>query len=391
MEGKEKKRLILAQLIFLTAFPALATDMYLPALPTLAENLTAPVAVVNLTLALFFVFFGASMIIWGTLSDKYGRRPMLLVGTAIYVLASLLCAFAGDVYQLIVFRIIQAIGSGAAVTVSMACMKDIFQDKERERALAISNILFALAPVIAPVIGALILKVATWRSIFHILMGFGVVGFVNCLFMDESAPMTEGKSLIKTLGNLGKVLKNPGFFYPLLLFSSLSFPMMLFLGSSSSIYIIGFGLSEQKYSLFFSANAVFMALGPVLFLVLSRHISSFKILKYGFIIVFLGGCFMVLLGNRNPFFFAASVLPALIATQMLRPPSVNILFEQGRDDAGAASSLMSFTGLFFGGMMAFFISLDWNNRILVYGIVNIAVGLLCSAFWPRVWKKCSMG
>lgn len=101
MEGKGKKRLILAQLIFLTAFPALATDMYLPALPTMADNLSAPVAVVNLTLALFFAFFGASMIIWGTLSDKYGRRPMLLVGTAIYVLASLLCAFAGDVYQLI--------------------------------------------------------------------------------------------------------------------------------------------------------------------------------------------------------------------------------------------------------------------------------------------------
>ena len=110
----------------------------------------------------------------------------------------------------------------------------------------------------------------------------------------------------------------------------------------------------------------------------------------GQIYVFLGGCFMVLLGNRNPFFFAASVLPALIATQMLRPPSVNILLEQGRDDAGAASSLMSFTGLFFGGLMAFFISLDWNNRILVYGIINIAVGLLCSAFWPRVWKKCSV-
>ena len=330
------------------------------------------------------------MIIWGTLSDKYGRRPMLLVGTAIYVLASLLCAFAGDVYQLIVFRIIQAIGCGAAATVSMACMKDIFQGKERERALAISNILFALAPVIAPVIGALILKVATWRSIFHILMGFGVIGFISCVLMDESAPMTKGKSLMNTLGNLGKVLKNPGFSYPLLLFSVLSIPMMLFLGSSASIYIIGFGLSEQKYSLFFSANAVFMAFGPVFFLVLSRRISSFEILKYGFMILFLGGCFMVLLGNRNPFFFAASVLPALISTQMLRPPSANILLEQGKEDAGAASSLMNFTALLFGGLMAFFISLDWNNRILVYGIINIAVGLLCSAFWPKVWKKCCM-
>ena len=108
MEERLKKRWILAHLIFLAAFPSLATDMYLPSLPTMADHLAAPVSLVNLTLVFFFMFFGGSMIIWGTLSDKYGRKPTLLAGIGTFVATSILCSIAISIYQLILFRVLQA-------------------------------------------------------------------------------------------------------------------------------------------------------------------------------------------------------------------------------------------------------------------------------------------
>lgn len=390
MKEKIKKRWILIHLIFLGAFPALATDMYLPALPTMSDHLAAPVSLVNLTLVLFFMFFGGSMIIWGTLSDKYGRKPILLIGVGTYVIAGILCALAGNIYQLIIFRVFQAIGSGATLTVSMAMIKDLFEGKERERILAISNILFAIAPIIAPSIGAVILKIISWRGIFIILAGMGIIGFIGCLVMSESAKKTADMSLLKTIGNLPKVLKNPGFSYPLILFSFLSFPFMLFLASSSNIYIVVFGLGEQAYSLFFAFNALFTTLGPILFMVLRGRISNYKIFKSGFVIIVIGGLLMVLFGDKSPYFFAATVLPAIIASQMVRPPGANILLEQGKENAGAASSLMSFSALFLGSLGVFIISLDWSDRIFVSGLINMIIGIGCLSFWPIVWKRCKI-
>jgi DHA1 family bicyclomycin/chloramphenicol resistance-like MFS transporter len=390
MKEKSKKRWILIHLIFLGTFPALATDMYLPALPTMSDHLAAPVPLVNLTLVLFFMFFGGSMIIWGTLSDKYGRKPILLIGVVVYVVAGILCAIADNVYQLILFRIFQAIGSGATISVSMAVMKDLFEGRERERVLAFANILFSVAPIIAPSIGSLILRFISWRGIFIVLAGFGLIGFMGCLIMSESAQKATEKSLIKTLGNLTKVMQNPGFSYPLILFSFLTFPFMMFLASSSNIYIVVFGLDEQTYSLFFGFNALVSTLGPIIFMVLRGRFNNDEIYKLGFIMIIIGGLLMVLFGKESPLFFAATVLPAIIASQMIRPPSANILLEQGKENAGAASSLMSFGALFLGSLGILFISLDWSDRIFMYGLVNMIIGIGCLGFWPIVWKKCKI-
>jgi DHA1 family bicyclomycin/chloramphenicol resistance-like MFS transporter len=97
---------------------------------------------------------------------------------------------------------------------------------------------------------------------------------------------------------------------------------------------------------------------------------------------------MILFGKVNPFIFAGTVLPGMIASQMIRPPSANILLEQGKDDAGAASSLMSFCSMFLGSLGAFFISFDWSNRIFVFGLINLIIGSCSLIFWPKVWKRC---
>lgn len=382
------KKWILTYLIFLSAVPPLTTDMYLPALPSLVEQFQSTVGLVNLTLVLFFMFFSGSILLWGTLSDKYGRRTILIACSVVFTASGFLCAVSGNVYQLVVFRVFQAIGGGATLAVSMAIMKDVFEVEERARALALTNMFMVIAPVTSPIIGAMILKVMSWRGIFLVLGGAGCIAIAGALMMQETAEKTPDKSVIQTIGNLVRVLKNPGFAFPLPLFAVMSWPIFMFIGASADIYISRFGTSEQTYSLFFGANAAFSALGPVLYMVVSRYFGPSKIIKATFFLTLVSGLIIILFGNGGPFIFAGTLLPATIATSLLRPPSSNLLLEQVDKDAGAASSMMIFSFAFIGSLGMQFISLGWNNRVFMLGLLYALAGLSCLIFWPLAYGKC---
>ena len=364
----------------------MATDMYLPALPMMAQHLNAPIALVNLTLILFFIFFGASMLFWGTISDKYGRKATLLVGTGLFAVAGILCALAANVHQLIIFRVFQAIGSGATCSVAMAVIKDVFEGRQRAKALSMTSTLSALAPIVAPLIGGLILRFVNWRGIFWVLAGFGCVAFLNCLIMKDTAKNTGQKSLLGTLGNLFGCLRNPGFTKPLLVISFMSTPMLTYLVTASNIYIIGFGVSEQVFSYFFSANAFIAGFGPMIYLIASRHFSARGIIHFAFFMILVSGVLLMTIGSSNPYLFALSVLPGPLSIFMARPPGVDLLLEQAGEAAGAASSLINFFNLLCASVGMFIISLGWSDRILAFGLINALTGIGCLIIWPFIWK-----
>lgn len=164
-------------LALLSAFVPLSTDLYLPALPIMTSFFHMSEFEMNLTLILFFVFYSLATLVWGPLSDKYGRRPILLIGLTGYMIASILCAVSRNVNQLILFRILQAVGGGAASAVATAVVKDVYQGKKQESILAIVQSMVVISPAVAPVIGALLMKFTSWRGIFfaQAVLGFAVV------------------------------------------------------------------------------------------------------------------------------------------------------------------------------------------------------------------------
>ena len=388
MERMSGKRWLLLYLIFVSAVPPMTTDMYLPALPSIGEHFNSNVGTVNLTLVLFFVFFSASLLIWGTMSDKYGRRKILIICNLVYTVSSFLCAISDSIAQLIVFRVFQAMGGGATISVSMAVMKDVFEGKERARLLAICQTLAFMAPITAPIVGALILHVLSWRGIFLILGCAGLVAFTGAVIMNETAEKRADMSVLQTISNLYRALGNPGFAYPLPLFSAMSIPFFLFLGASSDIFISFFGLSPQIYSFFFAFNAIFSAIGTCSYILLSRYMGISSIIRATFVLTLMSGISILVIGSSGPLVFAITLLPATIGTSLLRPPSVNLLLDQVDKDAGAASSVMTFSFVFSGSLGMQFISLAWSDRIFMIGIVDILVGLCCFILWPVVYRKC---
>jgi DHA1 family bicyclomycin/chloramphenicol resistance-like MFS transporter len=125
----------------------------------------------------------------------------------------------------------------------------------------------------------------------------------------------------------------------------------------------------------------------MLYLLMSGRFGSKNIITFAFFMIMASGLILIFWGNKNPFLFALGVLPASLAVFVARPPGINLLLEAAGEASGAGSSLINFFGLLCGSMGMLLISLDWDNRINVFGLTNTVIGLICFILWPLVWKK----
>ncbi|MDQ7094426.1 multidrug effflux MFS transporter [Desulfosporosinus sp. PR] len=372
---------------FLSAFIPLSTDLYLPALPRMAENFQVSPGLINLTLILFFLFYAAGSLFWGPLSDKYGRRRILLIGLVLYTLASALCALAGNVYQLIGFRVIQAIASGAATAVGQAVVKDSYGGRKRVSVLALVSSMTMISPIVAPVLGALLLRFTSWRGVFAALAVIGFLITIAGFAMEETIEERYSGGILQSLGRLKVVAQNPGFLILLLTFSLMGIAMMSFISSSSYIYVGQFGLTEQVYSYYFAFNALFMVIGPLLYTRVARYLKRNFIISLSYVITGLSGFFVSLIGDMSPVIFALTLLPATLAGSITRPPTANLMLEQQTSDTGAAVSLMSCAFTVFGSIGMIIISLDWANRIRVMGLMYAVLALVSFVIWSLISQK----
>ncbi len=381
-------RSIIAMLALLSAFPPLSTDLYLPALPHVMEEFNAGQTLVNLSLSLFLISFSLGILIWGPISEKYGRKPILLTGLVLYTLSSAVCAMSTNVTTLIVARIFQGFGGGAGSAVATAMVKDMYTGRKRESVLAVVMAMVIVAPVVAPVAGAQILKFVSWHAIYWILAGVGLFSFCLSLILDEPLETRYPGSVFHALGRLGVVMKNPGFSILLMLFSMVSLPIMTFIGASAFIYIQGFGMDEQTYSYFFGLNALGALAGPLTYIQISRWFSPGNIISGSFACMALSGSFIFMQGSASPFLFAPGMLATTLACSLMRPPSANLLLSQQDEDTGSAAALINFMAMFMGSLGMFLISLKAvEDLIPSLGLIQITIGVVCSGLWLIIRKR----
>ncbi len=378
---------ILAMLALLSAFPPLSIDLYLPALPRVMAVMQTNQGLINLSLSLFLIFFAAGILVWGPVSEKYGRKPVLLTGLGLYVLGSVGCALSLNVTHLILARVVQAFGGGAAEAVATAMVKDMYTGRKRESVLAVVMAMVVVAPVVAPVLGAWLMTFMSWQAIFWTLVGVGAVALCLSLRLDETLEHRYTGSLLQSLGRLGIVLKNPGFSIPLGIFSLVPLPLMAFIGASSFIYIEGFGMTENLYSFYFAFNALGALAGPLLYIRLSQRVRPGIIITGGFGVLIICGIIIDAAGSLSPALFALTMLFATIAINMMRPPTASLLLSQQDRDTGSAASLINFTAMFMGSLGIFLISLVPKHLIPGLGLMQIVVGGVFGSLWLLVRTK----
>lgn len=383
------KRGMMFFLISLGAFPPLTMDLYLPALPQMTETFATNQSMVNLTLAAYMIAFAIGILFWGPLSERTGRKPILIVTLAIYIAASILCALSFSVEYLIAFRILQGIAGGGATVVGTTIVKDQFDGRERERVMATMMSLVIVAPMIAPVLGAFLLKVASWHMMFVALALFASAVLILSLFYKETLEEKSTGPLYQSWLRLGVVLLNPRFAYLLVIFAAAPMCLMSFLGIAAYVYVDGFGMSEQAFSFIFAANAVCAAFGPMLYLRLSNFIRVETIIQSCFVAIVVAGLAMISIGALSPWVFAVIAALNTVAVIVVRVPGANLLLDQQTHDTGSAAALIQFSATLMGAVGIQLVSVNAGSDQLIqrYGLLLICVGIMCTVLWRLVRRR----
>lgn len=239
----------------------MAVDMYLPAFPVIAKDLGASEDHVQFSLMTFFAGLMLGQLFYGPLSDRFGRKPLIYLGLVAFAIASLGCVFAADARQLSILRFVQGVGGSIGMVVSLAIVRDLYTGKQAARLLSLVVLVLGAAPVVAPLLGSMVISVSSWRIIFVILALFGMMllGFAAAILPETRS--TELRAVSKPADSIrqyARLLVN-GRYVPFVLAVSIAQAgFFAYLSASAPAFITVFGLSPFVFSLVFATNALGM-------------------------------------------------------------------------------------------------------------------------------------
>ena len=358
----------------LSTFGPISLDLYLPALPDLADELAATPSAAQLTITACLIGLAVGQIIAGPLSDRFGRKRPLMIGLVAYALASLACAFAWSISVLLLLRLVQGLAGAAGIVIARAVARDLYEGRQLVVFFSRLVLISGLAPVIAPVLGGQLNRVMTWRGIFGVLAGIGVVlVLAGLLGLRESLPAERrvAGGLADTLRGFG-VLVRDRFFVGVALAGGLA-------GASMFAYIAGgtfvlqriYGLSPQGFSFAFGLNSVGIMVAAQLSGWLTRRRSPVRVLAIGLSVNLLGalGLLTTVLLGLGLLFVLGSLFVMVSAIGLVLPTSTALGLSNYPNRAGTASASLGLLQYLVGGLAAPLVGLAGEGSAVPLGLV----------------------
>lgn len=286
----------------LAALGPLCIDLYLPALPELAQDLHTETATAQLSLTATLIGLGAGQLLFGPLSDKFGRLRPLRISLLLLFVASIGCAVAQDINQLLVARLFEGLAGGGGAVLSRAVARDMYSGYELTRFFALLMLVNGLAPIAAPVLGGFMLTMLNWRGIFMVL---GAVAILLILLtrwkLHETLPEQKRNrgSIFSAWAALGEVFTHRPFMGFCLTQGFMMAGMLAYIGASPFVLQQIYGLSPQAFSFCFAANGFGLIIASQTSARLCRHWGEYRVLKGGLLLAFVASACLLLAGIRG--------------------------------------------------------------------------------------------
>jgi MFS transporter, DHA1 family, multidrug resistance protein len=241
----------------LSAIGPFAIDMYLPALPSIGQSLHANAATVQLSLTVFFVAVGGGQLLYGPLSDMYGRKLPLYFGLSLFCCGSIACALAPNAEVFLLGRFVQGLGACGGMVIPRAVVRDLHSGVEATRLMSLLMLVFSISPLLAPLTGSFVIQITGWRGVFWMVLAAAVIGFGILTTLKESRPRAAraGSSLLSAFHSYRRLLADRHFIGTVLIGTCGMASFFLYLSNSPYVMIEHYHLSPRQFSLLFSVNA----------------------------------------------------------------------------------------------------------------------------------------
>lgn len=251
--------LFIVILSLLMATTSLSTDIYLPAMPEMAKELQGNS---ELTITGFLIGFSLAQLLWGPISDKFGRKIPLYIGVVLFTIGSVGCAFASSMPELVAWRVFQAFGACVGPMLSRAMIRDLFERSKAAAMLSTLAIVMAAAPIVGPLVGGQLVVLSSWRAIFALLVLIGIIMFVSVMFLPETHDESRRNKgpISKNFKNYAVLLKNWGFMKYTLCVTFFYIAAYAFIAGSPHVYIDLFGVAPEHFGYLFGLNIIGIAI-----------------------------------------------------------------------------------------------------------------------------------
>jgi len=336
---------LLPLLILMVIFSPLAIDIFLPALPIMAEEFVAPMKHMQWSVTIFILSMGFGQLISGPLADRYGRRPVALGGILIYGLASLVSAYSDSLTFFLLSRLLQGFGACAIVVSAFASVRDKYNAIESGVMYSYLNSAICCIPALAPLLGNVLTEAFGWRSNFEFMTGYAVfAGLILFFTLKETKPEhTEQHKNLISLAQFMPVLKHPVFLFNSLVVMLAMAIIIAYVSSSPAWLMVRLGLDQQSFVFWFSMNAVINIVACFLAPKFLVRFGARVTIGSGMILLITAGFLMLaLLAWKTPIAFMLPIMISSLGFSFLMGACAGQALAPFGKKAGAASALLGF-------------------------------------------------
>ena len=384
MQMTNKTRLWLTVILgIMSAMAPLSTDMYLPALPTVQNDLGISASLAQLTLTMTIIGMAIGQIFTGPVSDRYGRRGPLFIGMLLFILATAGCVWAQDIRLFLLCRFLAGFAGASGIVIARAIARDVCEGAELTRFFALLMMVNGLAPIIAPVLGGQILLFTSWRGVFVVLVFIGILQALATLVYKETLPQEQRlKGLSESFRKYPQLLRDRYFLGHCLLQCFVFGAFFSYLAGSSFVFQNIYQVSPQTFSLIFGFIGLGLMLAGLLPARLAGRVPDVKLLKAGVLLPLAGSLFLLAgFVLDAPIGYTVAVLfVTVVPLSVMGSASFSLALSRQGKNAGSASALVGFFSMILGACMMPVVGIMGDHTAVPMGIIMVAgyaLGVLC--------------